>query len=140
MKVGKFLGVLFAAAAVILPSTVFARGNSLLLAAGSGTKVARPAVAGKSAKKAVVLCKGCGQIKGSDVCCKEGQTKCAGCKLTKGSPGCCKIPSTLKGAAVLCGKCGEIKGTDKCCKKAGRESCGKCNLFKGSPGCCKMGK
>ena len=39
---------------------------------------------------AKTLCGGCGQIKGSDVCCKEGAEKCDGCKLAKGSPGCCK--------------------------------------------------
>lgn len=37
------------------------------------------------------LCTGCGQIKGSDDCCKPGQTACAKCGLVKGSPGCCKI-------------------------------------------------
>lgn len=86
----------------------------------------------------VVLCKACGQIKGSDLCCKPGQKKCAGCGRTKGSPGCCRISKDAVGDIVLCPKCGEIKGTDKCCKSEGRTTCAKCGLLKGSPGCCKM--
>jgi hypothetical protein len=43
---------------------------------------------------AVGLCTGCGQIKGSDACCREGAAKCSGCGLAKGSPGCCKIDKT----------------------------------------------
>ena len=83
---------------------------------------------------AKTLCGGCGQIKGSDVCCKEGADKCTKCELAKGAPGCCKI---TKGTdAALCAKCGQIKGTDVCCK-ADADKCGKCNLAKGSPGCCK---
>ena len=39
------------------------------------------------------LCAKCGQIKGSDVCCKEGAVKCDKCGLDKGSPGCCKLPN-----------------------------------------------
>ena len=38
------------------------------------------------------LCTKCGQIKGTDVCCKAGAEKCAKCGLDKGSPGCCKLP------------------------------------------------
>ena len=38
------------------------------------------------------LCTGCGQIKGTDLCCKADAEKCAGCGLAKGSPGCCKLP------------------------------------------------
>ncbi len=44
------------------------------------------------AKAAVALCLKCGEIKGSDVCCKEGAAKCDKCQLAKGSPGCCKLP------------------------------------------------
>ena len=40
----------------------------------------------------VELCSKCGQIKGSDLCCKAGQEKCPKCGLAKGSPGCCKLP------------------------------------------------
>ena len=39
---------------------------------------------------AQTLCKGCGQVKGSDECCKAGAVKCTECGLDKGSPGCCK--------------------------------------------------
>ena len=38
----------------------------------------------------VAMCTGCGQIKGSDTCCKPGQPICDGCGMVKGSPGCCK--------------------------------------------------
>jgi len=89
----------------------------------------------------VALCAKCGEIKGSDKCCKlEGRTKCPKCGLLKGSPGCCKIPKELRNAVPLCPKCGEIKGSDKCCKPEGRTQCAKCRLFKGSPGCCKLPK
>jgi hypothetical protein len=92
----------------------------------------------KSKSDSIALCVKCGQIKGSELCCKPGQTKCSGCGLTKGSPGCCKIP---KGAtsAVLCSHCGQIKGSESCCKP-NQATCSKCGLVKGSPGCCKIPK
>ncbi|MBI3987092.1 MAG: hypothetical protein HY343_09240 [Lentisphaerae bacterium] len=34
------------------------------------------------------LCDKCGQVKGSELDCKEGAEKCPGCKLAKDSPGC----------------------------------------------------
>ncbi len=92
--------------------------------------------AGQAYAASVELCTDCGQIKGTELCCKPGQVKCAGCSLVKGSPGCCNIP---KGAtkAELCAKCGQIKGTEVCCK-ADQPKCTKCGLAKGSPGCCKI--
>ena len=42
--------------------------------------------------EAADLCKKCGQIKGSGICCKADQPKCDKCGLAKGSPGCCKLP------------------------------------------------
>lgn len=39
--------------------------------------------------EAAVLCPKCGQIKGSDVCCKADTPKCDHCGMAKGSPGCC---------------------------------------------------
>ena len=124
-----------------------------LLLAGCGTSASSPeGAAGGSAgaccgtpdaegccasKKGVFLCGGCGQVKGSDVCCAEGAEKCDKCGLTKGSPGCCKIE---KGTDTkLCSKCGQIKGSDACCAE-GAEKCDKCGLAKGSPGCCKIKK
>lgn len=90
----------------------------------------------KAEAKKVMLCGKCGEIKGSDDCCKAGATKCGKCSMIKDSPGCCKMPAG--GAdAELCAKCGEIKGTDDCCKK-GAVKCDKCGLIKGSAGCCKM--
>ncbi len=43
-------------------------------------------------EKEVVLCAKCGQVKGSENCCKIGAEKCEKCGLAKGSPGCCKLP------------------------------------------------
>ena len=40
----------------------------------------------------VKLCAKCGQVKGSDVCCKADAVKCDKCDLAKGAPGCCKLP------------------------------------------------
>ena len=34
-----------------------------------------------------MLCDGCGEVKGSDECCKDAPT-CDACGLHKGSPGC----------------------------------------------------
>ena len=39
----------------------------------------------------VTLCGKCGQVKGSEKCCKPGAEKCPMCGLDKGSPGCCRI-------------------------------------------------
>ena len=86
----------------------------------------------------VALCVKCGQIKGSELCCKPDQTKCGSCDLTKGSPGCCKIPKDAT-AAAICTHCGQIKGGELCCKPD-QATCDKCGLAKGSPGCCKLPK
>lgn len=42
--------------------------------------------------EAADLCQKCGQIKGSEVCCKADAPKCEKCGLAAGSPGCCKLP------------------------------------------------
>ena len=90
----------------------------------------------KSSTALVTLCSKCGQIKGTDVCCKAGQPKCETCGLAKGSPGCCKLPEDVSTPVQLCAECGEIKGGEKCCEPVA--TCGKCRLNKGAPGCCKM--
>ncbi len=46
----------------------------------------------EAGRTTVLLCVKCGQIKGSELCCKPDQVKCPKCGLVKGSPGCCKIP------------------------------------------------
>ena len=92
----------------------------------------------KTVSDSIQLCLHCGQIKGSDLCCKPGQTKCPDCGIVKGSPGCCKIPEEAKTAAI-CTSCGQIKGTALCCKPD-QPKCPKCGLVKGSPGCCKIPK
>ena len=61
------------------------------------------AVTQQSAEKAVdvkaqKLCLKCGQVKGTEECCKPGQKLCKSCGLVKGSPGCCKIPKDAKKA------------------------------------------
>ena len=85
-----------------------------------------------------VLCYKCGQVKGSDKCCKADAEKCTKCGLHKGSPGCCRLAGA-KADVCLCTYCGEIKGSDKCCK-AGAAKCTKCGLNMGSPGCCRIKK
>jgi len=36
------------------------------------------------------LCGKCGEIKGTDKCCRPNAKKCGGCGRIKGAPGCCK--------------------------------------------------
>jgi YHS domain-containing protein len=62
----------------------------------------------------VVVCGKCGEMKGSEECCREGAKKCPECGLIKGSPGCCKLPGKGKDA-VICGGCGKIEGSDESC-------------------------
>ena len=79
-----------------------------------------------------VLCGGCGEIKGGEVCCAENAEQCDGCELTKGSPGCCKI---AKGTDVtMCSDCGQVKGSEVCCD-ADAAKCDGCGMAKGSPLC-----
>ena len=95
---------------------------------------------GAPTKKAgtCVLCYKCGQVKGSDKCCKPGATLCTKCGLHKGSPGCCRLAGA-KADVCLCTYCGEIKGSAKCCKP-GAKKCTSCGLNAGSPGCCRIKK
>ena len=105
--------------------------------AGCGSKP--EAASGKtSAGKTVKLCAMCGQIKGSDVCCKEGQELCSKCDLAKGSPGCCVLPKNTTDDVELCTHCGFIKGSEQCCTGEEQTACSKCGLIKGSPGCCRI--
>jgi len=96
------------------------------------------AKSGAAYAASIELCTGCGQIKGSEMCCKPDQTMCDGCGLVKGSPGCCKIPKDAETAAICTG-CGQIKGSELCCKPD-QVKCESCGLVKGSPGCCKLPK
>ncbi len=74
-------------------SRVLLPGALLMLGLVSGCK---QDLSGKESTGAVpakvFVCGKCGQIKGSDVCCKKDQQLCSKCGLVKGSPGCCKIP------------------------------------------------
>ncbi len=79
------------------------------------------------------LCLKCGEIAGSENCCKEGIEKCSVCGLNMDSPGCCSIPEGVT-EAKICNKCGEIIGTENCCKE-GVEKCEACGKHKGSIGC-----
>lgn len=103
------------------------------------TPETQPACTPKGKKPGTcVICAKCGQVKGSDKCCKPGTEKCDKCGLDKGSPGCCRL-NGAKEAVCLCTYCGEIKGSDKCCKP-GATKCTKCGLNMGSPGCCRITK
>ncbi|MHC5055106.1 MAG: hypothetical protein ACYTKD_10365 [Planctomycetota bacterium] len=44
----------------------------------------------------MTLCTSCGEIKGSEKCCKADAAKCGMCGLSKGSPGCCRIKPEKK--------------------------------------------
>jgi hypothetical protein len=101
--------------------------------AADSTVGTQPAI-GSEEHAHLMLCGHCGQVKGTDECCKDGAEKCAACSLAKGSPGCCKIPAGTD--VALCEKCGHIAKTEACCQE-GAETCEKCGLAKGSPGCCK---
>ena len=75
----------------------------------------------KIEKSTEKLCTNCGEIKGSEKCCKpEGRVKCEKCGLFKDSPGCCKMAKTekkeTKKDGVSASKCGE-KSTSGCCDK-----------------------
>ena len=85
--------------------------------------------------KAIALCAMCGEVKGSEKCCKPDAVKCDMCGLAKGSPACCKGIDFSKGDVKLCSMCGEVKGSEKCCNPDA-EKCEKCGMAKGSPGCC----
>ena len=70
-------------------------GFSLLLIAAMTFAVSAFACGADKAKAAVAekaLCSACGQVKGSESCCKPDAEKCGKCGLDKGSPGCCKLP------------------------------------------------
>ena len=112
--------------------------SAILCTNGCKKRQSASSESGQAMVASVELCTHCGQIKGSDLCCKPGQTKCLNCGLVKGSPGCCKIPKGVKTAAI-CTKCGQIKATALCCKPD-QPKCPKCGLVKGSPGCCKIPK
>ncbi len=86
---------------------------------------------------ALSLCTNCGQIDGTDQCCRPGAPTCAKCGLAKGSPGCCVIEQGSSEPVAVCTACGQIKGSAQCCRP-GTPTCAKCGLAKGSPGCCKL--
>lgn len=82
----------------------------------------------------VVVCGKCGQVKGSEVCCKTTAQRCGRCGLVKGSPGCCVLSAGSEDAR-LCGRCGEVEKTADCCVPGARR-CTVCGKAKGAPGCC----
>ena len=90
----------------------------------------------------ITLCGLCGEVKGSEQCCKEGVAACPNCGLHKGSVLCCSTAISGIRDIVLCRKCGEVVFGKKCCESGvtGVAACPKCGLHKGSPGCCKIEK
>ena len=94
---------------------------------------------GEMPERHLVVCGKCGELKGTEKCCKVDAEKCSKCNLNKGSVGCCKDLKPAEGEKdiVLCAKCGEVKGTEVCCNKEAVK-CSKCGMAKGSPGCCKI--
>jgi len=110
---------------------------AVLMSMSIGCETLRTAKTTDTEAPLFALCNKCGEVKGTDACCKLGVAKCAKCGLTKGAPGCCKIPKGTLAPLALCTKCGEIKGTDACCKP-NVAKCGKCGMTKGAPGCCKL--
>lgn len=109
----------------------------LMLVAGCSKKVAVGKPHTHHPEAEVTLCGLCGEVKGSEKCCKDGATLCPICGLHKGSPLCCSTAIYGRRDVLLCRKCGEKAFTDKCCKE-GIALCPKCGLHKGSPGCCKI--
>ncbi len=103
---------------------------------GSTTQVAgKPA--GTQGMTNAVYCIKCGQVKGSEDCCKEDAEKCS-CGMAKGSPLCCvDLPADMKDGDFC--HCGWPVGHDNCCKE-GAEVCTGCEMHKGSPLCCKIKK
>lgn len=95
--------------------------------------------AGQKPEKLLVVCDGCGEIKGSANCCNPKAEKCSKCGLNKGSVGCCSDlkPADGEKKVLLCGECGEVKGSEACCAVDAKK-CSACGLHKGSPGCCKV--
>ena len=82
------------------------------------------------------LCLKCGQIKGSEKCCKSGQKLCKKCGLVKDSPGCCKIPKDAK-AAYYCPKTKKVMTSADCpyMKNKGKKLPADC-----STGACPLSK
>ena len=86
MKIGKkFLVIVLALA--LVPTALCLNGCKKSEPEGNKTNITIPTDA--------ELCKHCGHIKGSDLCCKPDQPKCSECGLAKGSPGCCKMPEKI---------------------------------------------
>ena len=67
---------------------------AIVFSSGCGESPTSGTPATQANYKSAPLCNGCGQIKGTAVCCAEGAEACAGCKLNKGAPGCCNLEKT----------------------------------------------
>ena len=122
----------------ILKAALIAPAAMVILPFGTMADTAEKRGKKKKEPGVCVLCYKCGQVKGSDKCCKAGAKKCSKCGLHKGSPGCCRLGGAKKDVR-LCTYCGQIKGSDKCCKPD-TVKCKNCGLDKGSPGCCRIKK
>lgn len=68
-------------------------------------------------KQVAIYCGKCGEVKGSEKCCKEGE-KCDKCGLHKGSALCCKeLPEGAAGKDI-CSGCGQVAEANHQCKAA----------------------
>ena len=109
-----------------------------MLLASCEKKESSPTKTTQAGQKApVTLCAHCGEIKGSEKCCRADAVKCTACGLNKGASACCKNIDFSQGSVQLCPKCGQGKGSEKCCA-ADAAKCPACGLNKGAPGCCSM--
>ena len=100
------------------------------------TSAAPEADASTETKSVAVYCGKCGEEKGSDKCCADGE-KCDKCGLHKGTALCCKhLPEDVAGKDI-CSGCGQVADSAHKCDPSA-EKCDKCGLDKGSPACCKL--
>jgi len=90
--------VILALAALTSATTLVAGSGCCIkkAAATTGCSTKKPeSTQGGDIKKgaeipAECLCSKCGQVKGTEQCCKADAVKCPKCNLDKGSPGCCR--------------------------------------------------
>lgn len=141
MTLFRLAGVLLVLAGIVATGCNPPAGNTEGSTDSNATTSAAPATApaadaAAETKPVAIYCGKCGEVKGSDTCCKDGE-KCDKCAFHKGSALCCKhLPEDVAGKDI-CSGCGQTADAEhKCDPNA--EKCEKCGLDKGSPACCKL--